>query len=41
DMARQILSAFQFDQLKEDYISMAPYALALSEVLGEEVEEAA
>ena len=41
DMARQILSAFQFEQFKEDYISMAPYALALSEVLGEEVEEAA
>jgi len=41
DMARQILSAFSFEQFKGDYISMAPYALALSEITGEEIKKAA
>ena len=41
DTAKQIISSFSFEQIKDDYISMAPYALALSEVMGETVEEVA
>jgi len=41
NMATQIISAFSLEQFKGDYISMAPYALALSEILGEEIRKAA
>lgn len=41
DMAKNIISAFSFKQFEGDFISMAPYALALSEILSEEIKKAA
>lgn len=41
DLAKKILSSFDFSQAKDDFISMSPYALALGEVFGEKEEKAA